>query len=74
MLTPDWECADGTAVSLSRMSSSHIHNARTYLLSGTGPHGPMLRTGCSGFTNSEWVKMFEVELLKRSRWANGSST
>lgn len=67
MLTPDWICADGTAISLGYMSTSHILNARTYLLDGTGPHGPMLRTGCSNFTNAEWIRLFEVEVLRRLR-------
>jgi len=67
MLTPDWECADGTTVRLGNMSTSHILNARVYLLTGTGPHGPMLRPGCSGFSNREWIWLFEAELLRRSR-------
>lgn len=67
MMTPQWECADGTTVCLAQMSTSHILNARSYLLTGTGPYGPMLRSGCSGFSNSEWIQLFEVELLRRSR-------
>lgn len=67
MLTPEWECADGTAVRLGSMSTSHILNARCYLLTGTGPYGPMLRPGCSGFTNREWIRLFDAELLRRSR-------
>lgn len=67
MLTPKWECADGTTVRLGAMSTSHIVNARDYLLTGTGPYGPMLRPGCSGFSNAEWIQLFEVELLRRSR-------
>ena len=67
MLTPAWECDDGTTVCLGSMSTPHILNARVYLLTGTGPHGPMLRLGCSGFSNREWIFLFEAELLRRSR-------
>lgn len=74
MQTPAWICADGRAVVISAMSNLHIQNARTYLLTGNGPHGQMLRRGCSGFTNAEWVVLFEVELLVRSRRAHGTPT
>lgn len=67
MLTPEWECADGTKVRLVSMGTSHILNARAYLLTGTGPFGPMLRPVCSGFTNREWIRLFDAELLRRSR-------
>jgi len=67
MLTPVWECADGTTVRLGSMSTPHILNARVYLLTGTGPHGPMLRQGCAGFSNQEWIWLFEAELIRRSR-------
>lgn len=46
MKRPAWICADGAAVSLSAMSEYHIVNAWTYLRTGTGPHGDMLRTWC----------------------------
>ncbi len=55
MQTPAWICADGRAVPISAMSNLHIQSARTYLLTGDGAQGPMLRPGCSGFTNAEWV-------------------
>jgi hypothetical protein len=71
MQTPAWICADGEAICLSAMSRAHILNARAYLLTGNGPHGPMLRQGCSGFTNAEWVLLFEVELWKRARRTGG---
>lgn len=38
MLIPEWECADGTTVRQGAMSTSHIVNARDYLLTGTGPN------------------------------------
>lgn len=69
MRTPDWICADGTPVNLGFMSTAHILNARAYLLTGTGPHGPMLRMECSGFTNAEWIRLFETEVLRRLRAA-----
>jgi hypothetical protein len=71
--TPDWICNDGTAVCLSSMSNSHVLGAWTYLRSGTGPYGPMLRDGCSGFTNVEWLVLFETELLRRSRLTRGAA-
>jgi hypothetical protein len=67
MLTPFWECADGKTVRLGSMSTPHILNARVYLLTGTGPHGPMLRQSCSRFSNQEWIWLFEAELIRRSR-------
>ena len=67
MLAPEWICDDGTAISLVKMSTPHILNARAYLLSGTGPYGPMLRTECSRFTNAEWIRLFEAEFLRRVR-------
>lgn len=72
MQTPAWICHDGTTVFLGSMSISHILNARMYLQTGDGPHGPMLRCTCSGFTNSEWVLLFEAELLKRARMSKSS--
>lgn len=69
MLTPEWVCADGSAVRLGAMSTSHILNARDYLLTGAGPYGPMLRAGCSGFSNHEWIRLFEGELLRRAMGA-----
>jgi hypothetical protein len=71
--TPYWICDDGTAVVVSAMSSAHVFNALTYLRTGTGPHGPMLRWGCSGFTNAEWILIFETQLLVRSRLIRGAS-
>jgi len=53
------------------MSSDHIRNATNYLRVGTGEYGPMLRPGCSGFTNGEWLLLFAAELLRRSRTAIG---
>ena len=71
MQTPDWICNDGTAICLSSMSNSHVLSAWTYLRSGTGPHGPMLREGCSGFKTMEWLLLFETELLMRPRRMGG---
>lgn len=67
MQTPDWECADGTLIPLSAMSTEHIRNVRIYLLDGTGELGPMRRTGCSGFTNPEWLRLLDAELCRRSK-------
>lgn len=66
MQTPLWICADGTLVRLSEMSIEHIENVLRYLHVGDGEHGRMLRTGCSGFTNSEWLQLLEAELFRRA--------
>jgi hypothetical protein len=66
METPLWICSDSTAVRLSEMSTAHVRNALLYLQAGTGEYGPMLRPGCSGFTNSEWLRLFEAELRRRT--------
>jgi hypothetical protein len=66
--TSDWICHDGSAVRLALMTSAHMRNALEYLRIGTGQFGPMLRYGCSGFTNQEWIQLFRAELLRRSRF------
>lgn len=66
MLTPEWGCNDGSTVQLKAMSTSHILNALAYLLLGTGPEGPMLRPGCSGFSSRKWIYLFETELRRRA--------
>jgi hypothetical protein len=50
------------------MPSDHVRNAANYLRVGTGEYGPMLRPGCSGFTNAEWLQLFSAELARRSRF------
>jgi hypothetical protein len=67
MQTPLWICHDGTAVRVSVMSAEHILNVIRYLRTGEGEHGPMIRTGCSGFTNGEWLQLLDVELRVRAR-------
>jgi hypothetical protein len=49
------------------MTTLHIINTKAYLLAGTGRYGPMLRPGCAGFSNTEWIRLFEAELTLRSR-------
>lgn len=68
MKTPDWIKADGSAIPLGAMSTDHIIAAKNYIIVGTGRHGRMLRNGCSGFTNAEWIRLFNAELTRRSRW------
>lgn len=65
MRTPIWICHEGTRIRLSDMSAEHIGNAIRYLETGEGEHGPMLRAECSGFTNSEWIKLLRAELQLR---------
>jgi hypothetical protein len=48
------------------MSTDHVRNALRYVHQGDGEHGPMLRLGCSGFTNGEWLRLFEAELRRRT--------
>ncbi len=65
MLTPDWVTACGEHISLAQMSNDHIRNVIAYLHAGDGVYGPMLRPGCAGFTNGEWLQLCTVELTKR---------
>jgi hypothetical protein len=67
MKTPDWVKADGSSIPLGMMSPAHIVNAKNYIIRGSGEHGLMLRSGCSGFTNTEWIRLFNAELTRRSR-------
>jgi hypothetical protein len=67
MQTPQWICHDGTGVPLSSMSTEHALNVLRYLRRGDGDHGPMLRQGCSGFSNHEWVRLLGAELCLRAR-------
>ena len=67
MQTPFWICADATPVRLNEMSTEHVRAVLRYLHVGAGDKGPMLRPGCSGFTNAEWLRLLEVELRRRSR-------
>lgn len=73
MLAPFWICADGTAIRLAEMSTEHVRAALRYLHAGSGDKGPMLRPGCSGFTNEEWVTLLEVELRRRACCAIGNA-
>jgi len=66
MQTPLWICADGSPIRVSQMSTEHIVNVLRYLHVGDGEHGRMVRAGCSGFTNGEWVQLLGAELLLRA--------
>lgn len=65
MLTPLWIRANGKPVRLGQMSTAHILNVLRYLRTGDGEYGPMVRPGCSGFTNAEWMQLLEAELRYR---------
>jgi hypothetical protein len=65
MQTPLWICADATPVRLSEMSVAHVVNVLRYLHAGDGEYGPMTRSGCSGFTNGEWLQLLQAELRLR---------
>jgi hypothetical protein len=67
MQTPQWIRADGTAIRMSAMQTSHVYNALRYIQQGTGNLGPLTRHGCSGFTNGEWERLFQAELVLRAR-------
>lgn len=69
MHTPHWVTATGEQIPLTTMSEDHIRNVMVYLTLGDGAHGPMVRTGCSGFANSEWLRLCAVELARRRRAA-----
>lgn len=52
---------------LSNMSTEHVRAVLRYLHAGDGDKGPMLRPGCDGFTNSEWLLLLETELRRRAK-------
>jgi hypothetical protein len=66
MRTPDWIDAYGRHIQLSAMTFDHIRNAMRYIVRGDGELGPLLRGGCSGFANAEWVRLMEAELMLRA--------
>ena len=68
MRTPEWITARGEHIALQNMTDEHIRNVRGYLAIGDGVHGPMLRQGCSGFSNAEWLRLCACELLRRRRY------
>jgi hypothetical protein len=67
MHTPDWVTASGEHIPLANMTDDHVRNVMRYLVKGDGEFGPMVRPGCSGFTNDEWRRLCAVELTRRSR-------
>src|SRR4051812_4800820 len=67
MQTPAWVTNDGRAISLSTMTTAHVQNVLAYLHAGDGERGPLLRPGCSGFTNAEWLVLMAAELTRRAR-------
>jgi hypothetical protein len=62
MKTPQWITAAGDYIPLAQMSTEHAKNVMVYILRGDGPHGPLRRPGCSGFTTSEWLELCKAEL------------
>jgi hypothetical protein len=67
MKTPNWVTACGDQLPLANMSDEHVHKVVLYLTLGDGEHGLMLRTGCNGFSNAEWLRLCAVELTRRQR-------
>lgn len=67
MITPEWTTHSGQRIPLASMSDDHIRNVVLYLTRGDGEHGQMLRPGCSGFLNSEWLLLCAAELRRRQR-------
>lgn len=67
LLTPYWVTHEGLSIRLAFMSTDHIRAAMEYIKKGDGRHGPVLRRGCSGFTNCEWMLMMAAELARRAR-------
>jgi hypothetical protein len=70
MRTPKWVTSRGEAIPLALMSDTHVRAVMRYLITGVGDRGPMLRTGCSGFSNSEWLLLCASELLRRSMFSH----
>lgn len=58
----EWVPDRGPPIPLGLMSTAHVRNCIAFLLSGQ-----MVRPGCSGFTNAEWLMIFRCELVKRIR-------
>lgn len=69
MQTPEWVTASGEHIPLANMSDDHVRNVMLYLQVGDGEFGPMVRPGCSGFTNAEWLHLCAAELSRRARRA-----
>jgi hypothetical protein len=46
------------------MERSHIESTLAMIKSGRMAAG---RTACNGFTNAQWVQIFEAELQRRNR-------
>lgn len=67
MKTPLWICNDASEIAISQMSDEHIVNVLRYLRDGDGDRGPMVRPGCSGFSNAEWIQLLTSELRRRAR-------
>jgi hypothetical protein len=67
MQTPLWIDAYGNPIRLSDMTTEHVRNAWRYVHRGNGKFGPLLRWGCSGFSNSQWLDLFAAELRRRAR-------
>jgi hypothetical protein len=50
------------------METRHIHNCMGVIRRGYDAQGRRYaRAGCDGFSNGEWLLLFEAELKKRSR-------
>jgi hypothetical protein len=70
MITPEWVTNAGKGIRLANMSDDHIRNVIRYLTMGNGEYGPMLRPGCNGFTNGEWLQLCASDLARRQRGAS----
>lgn len=56
------------------MSTEHVRAVLRYLHDGDGDgdRGPMLRSGCGGSTNREWMLLLGAELRRRAKAPEGA--
>ena len=60
-----WRTADGRELNIGSMSLDHIRNCIWAI-----ENGQAWLDGCNGFTNPEWLLIFQSELARRSRRAS----
>lgn len=65
MKQPVWVTRDKRRLYPTQMTSSHIHNTIAMIKSGRMAAAGRIK--CSGFTNDEWVRILQTELVRRAR-------
>ena len=57
----------GTRIVATMVAIGDIRNAMHCIQVGNGRLGPLLRPGCSAFTNAEWLRLMAAELTRLAR-------